>query len=348
MNWTEELLQWYDKAKRILPWRDSGDPYRIWLSEIMLQQTRVEQGIPYFLRFTERFPSVFRLAEAEEQEVLKFWEGLGYYSRARNLHKAAKLLAAMPTFPTTAAMWQKLPGVGRYTSGAIASIAFQECVPAVDGNVFRVISRLFAIPNDISKPATLKIFEALLLEIMPKSRPGDFNQALMELGATVCSPRQPNCSNCPIAQSCEAAKSGNWNAFPVKLATVKSRQAYLAYIKVEYQGKQLWRKRPEGGIWAGLWEPYGFDSETVIDFEFVEKVVLDNFLKHQEKASIQQIAPAMIHVLTHRKLFASFWGPVFLSTFVLPEGYQWIEPEQVANLPKSRLIMNVTAAFLQS
>lgn len=347
MNWTDDLLLWYGIVKRNLPWRETNDPYRIWLSEIMLQQTRVDQGIPYFLRFVDRFPSVMALAEAEEQEVLKYWEGLGYYSRARNLHKAAKLLASMPSYPSTAALWQQLPGVGRYTSGAIASIAFQERVPAVDGNVFRVISRVFAITDDISKPATLKVFEKLLLDVMPVDRPGDFNQALMELGATVCLPRQPNCKNCPIVQYCEAGKSGLWSNYPVKLAKVKSRQLHLAYLKVEFDGKQLWRKRPDGGIWAGLWEPFGFEKEVAINLEFVEKVVFDTFQKHQEKALIQPLAPSVTHVLTHRKLFTSFWGPVFLSTFVLPEGYQWIEPEQVANLPKSRLIMNVTAAFLQ-
>ncbi len=348
MNWTFDLLLWYDNAKRTLPWRETGDPYCIWLSEIMLQQTRVDQGMPYYQRFTERFPDVYQLADAQEQEVLKYWEGLGYYSRARNLHKAAKLLAAMDKFPSTAAEWQKLPGVGRYTSGAVASIAFHERIPAVDGNVFRVISRLFAITSDISKPATLKLFERLLLDVMPSERPGDFNQALMELGATICAPRQPDCTTCPIVQYCEAGKSGNWSLYPVKLAKVKSKQLNLAFMKVEHQGKQLWRKRPEGGIWAGLWEPYGVEAEELIDVEFVEKAIFETFKIPKEKASIEPLAPSVTHVLTHRKFIVSFWGPVFLSTFVLPDGYQWIEPEQVANLPKSRLIMNVTAAFLQS
>lgn len=347
MNWTATLLDWYDKHKRSLPWRETKDPYLIWLSEIMLQQTRVEQGMPYYQRFTERFPTVVALANASEEEVLKYWEGLGYYSRARNLHKAAKILAASPAFPQNFSEWLELPGVGRYTAGAVASIAYEERVPAVDGNVYRVISRMFEISDDISKPPTLKLFETLLFKEMPVERPGDFNQALMELGATVCSPKQPNCEECPLAAWCKAKTSGNWSFLPVKSGKVKSKQLHLAYIRIEHQGKQLWRKRPEGGIWAGLWEPFGIETNESISAEFVEKAIFETFRMPLVNTLISPLCPSISHVLTHRKLMVSFWGPVFLPTFVLPEGYQWIDPEQAASLPKSRLIVNVTAAFHQ-
>ncbi len=348
MNWTQALLNWYDQNKRTLPWRGSKSPYQIWLSEIMLQQTRVDQGLPYYQRFIERFPEVKDLAEAREEEVLKFWEGLGYYSRARNLHKAAKLLAAMGNFPENKKGWLKLPGVGRYTSGAVASIAFGEKVPAVDGNVFRVVSRLLALQDDISKPSTLTLFESIVTDVIPEDRPGDFNQAIMELGATVCTPRQPQCSECPLALWCYAKKAGNWQNFPVKSAKLKSKHVYMAFILIEHQGKQLWRKRPENGIWAGLWEPFGIESENPVSLEFVEKSIYTTLGMLGVNAPIETLSPPVTHILSHRKLSVSFWGPVFLPTFVLPEGYQWVDAEQAANLPKSRLIVNVTAAFQQS
>lgn len=191
------LLRWFDRYRRVMPWRDDTSAYKVWVSEIILQQTRVEQGTPYFYRFVERFPTVQRLAAAPQDDVLRLWQGLGYYSRARNLHAAAKAIVALGDFPKTAAEWKLLRGVGDYTANAIASIAFGEPVAAVDGNVLRVFTRFYGLHDDIANQQTHRKVRALAEELMPRDRPGDFNQALMELGALVCTPRNPLCNQCP-------------------------------------------------------------------------------------------------------------------------------------------------------
>src|SRR5690606_29978884 len=208
MTFNSLILIWSDKNKRNLPWRNTRDPYQIWLSEIILQQTRVIQGTNYFLAFTEKFPRIENLANAQEQEILRLWQGLGYYSRARNLHFTAKHIVKELNgkFPDSFQELLKLKGVGEYTAAAIASIAFNETVPAVDGNVFRVFSRYFNIHRDISLPKTRKYFFELGKETIDQNRPGDFNQAVMELGATVCTPKNPKCEICPVNESCEALK----------------------------------------------------------------------------------------------------------------------------------------------
>lgn len=250
------LLRWYRANARDLPWRRTGDPYAVWLSEILLQQTRVDQGLPYYERFLKRFPTVQTLARADEHAVLKAWEGLGYYSRARNLHKAARLVVndANGVFPVKAEDWQALPGIGRYTAGAIASIVYGESVPVLDGNVIRVLTRLFDIDDCSDVPSVREKLWALAGELVPDSDPGDFNQAMMELGASVCSPRNPSCSDCPLGKSCLSLRAGTQLARPVRKAKKAVPHKEMVLGAMVKQGRILIAKRPSQGLLGGLWE----------------------------------------------------------------------------------------------
>ena len=232
MDFSNSLIKWYLQNKRDLPWRNTIDPYFIWLSEIMLQQTRVAQGMPYFFAFTEAFPTVFDLAKASEQEVLKLWQGLGYYSRARNLHKTAQYVAFEldGKFPDNYKALLSLKGVGDYTAAAIASFSYNEVVPVVDGNVFRVLSRVFDIEADISQPASKKIFQELAMELMPKDHPAIFNQAIMEFGALQCVPKNPDCTICVMNDGCLALKMDKVNQLPVKLKKTKVTNRFFNYF----------------------------------------------------------------------------------------------------------------------
>ena len=252
-----QLLQWYDENRRILPWREKPSPYRTWISEVMLQQTRVEAGIAYFERFTAALPDIPALAAVEEQQLLKLWEGLGYYSRARNLKKAATLLMEQHNgaLPADFAALCHLPGLGEYSAGAIASIAFARPGPAVDGNALRVAARTAAIRENVLDPAVRRSFRALLAEAMPQDRPGAFNQALMDLGATVCLPSgQPLCGGCPLASLCQARRLGLWDQLPVRAKKPKRRVEEMTVYLLLREGRAALRKRPETGLLAGLWE----------------------------------------------------------------------------------------------
>ncbi|MBO2945300.1 A/G-specific adenine glycosylase [Paenibacillus sp. F411] len=257
---SQELLDWYVVIKRDLPWRRHSNPYFIWISEIMLQQTRVDTVIPYFNRFIEKFPTVEALADAPEDEVLKCWEGLGYYSRARNLQYAARQIrdqygGIMPSGKEEVA---SLKGVGPYTAGAIRSIAFNVPAPAVDGNVMRVLSRYFLIEEDIMKTGTRKLMEELVLQLIPEGRASDFNQGLMELGALVCTPKSPKCLTCPVMVHCRGRIEGMEDKLPVKAKAKPPRQEYRLTAIIEgsgvESGKVLIRKRPSTGLLAGMWE----------------------------------------------------------------------------------------------
>jgi A/G-specific adenine glycosylase len=267
MNKTEQqaifsrpLLEWYRRSKRRLPWRETKDPYAIWISEVMLQQTRVETVIPYYQRFMEKFPTVEALAGAPEEEVLKAWEGLGYYSRARNLQAAVREVherygGVVPAEPEAIA---SLKGVGPYTAGAILSIAYNRPEPAVDGNVMRVLSRFFLIEEDIAKGKTRKFIEDLARRLIPAGEAGDFNQALMELGATVCTPRSPHCLTCPVLRDCAARLAGREESLPVKTKAKpprpERRVAALIYGAGDWRGRFLIRQRPAEGLLARMWE----------------------------------------------------------------------------------------------
>ncbi|WP_217593349.1 A/G-specific adenine glycosylase [Cohnella sp. GbtcB17] len=252
-----ELLQWYKQAKRDLPWRRSRDPYHIWVSEIMLQQTRVDTVIPYFNRFMGKFPTVTALAEAPEEEVIKAWEGLGYYSRARNLQAAAREIADNHggRLPDDKSVIAGLKGVGPYTSGAIMSIAFGRPEPAVDGNVMRVLSRYFCIDEDIAKPATRVGMEGLARELIPEGEASDFNQALMELGALICTPKSPSCLLCPVMAHCQGRLAGREIELPVKSKAKPPRPEHrVAALLQDAEGRVLVRQRPESGLLARMWE----------------------------------------------------------------------------------------------
>ena len=260
MAWQSKLLRWYRKNRRDLPWRRTKDPYRIWVSEVMLQQTTVETVIPYYERFLKRFPNIGALARANEQEVLRLWSGLGYYSRARNLHKAAKDLTPRKgersdlDLPRTAAELQKLPGIGRTTAGAIASIAFGKRVPVLDGNVIRVLSRLFAIRADPRTTKGREFFWRKAEEILPENDLGDYNQSLMELGATVCWPAGPDCGSCPVASDCLARREGRPESYPRGKKKANYHAVLLSAALVQRDGKFLMVRRSDHGLLKGLWE----------------------------------------------------------------------------------------------
>ncbi|MGD6943233.1 A/G-specific adenine glycosylase [Cytobacillus gottheilii] len=252
-----DLISWFQKEQRELPWRKDKDPYKVWVSEIMLQQTRVDTVIPYFHRFLELFPEVKDLAQAEEDQVLKAWEGLGYYSRARNLQSAVKEVYEKygGIVPNTPKEISSLKGVGPYTAGAILSIAYGIPEPAVDGNVMRVFSRILSIWDDIAKPATRKVFETAVRELISHDNPSDFNQALMELGALICTPTSPSCLLCPVRDHCAAFHEGTQHELPIKTKNKKQKHVKMAAaILVNDKGEILIQKRPAKGLLANLWE----------------------------------------------------------------------------------------------
>lgn len=250
------LLAWYRKNARALPWRETSDPYAIWLSEVMLQQTRVDQGLPYYKRFLDAFPTAQRLAAASEDEVLKQWEGLGYYSRARNLHKAAKRVVSEfgGRFPKNSMGLLQLSGIGPYTAAAIASIAFGERVAVLDGNVIRVLSRLYNIEAPIDSQAVRAKLQELAQRLVPRTSSGEFNQAMMELGATVCVPRQPRCDKCPVRRSCKATKLGVQEQRPVKNAKARTPHHDVVIAVIRRKDTYLVGRRPESGLLGGLWD----------------------------------------------------------------------------------------------
>jgi len=251
-----KLMRWYEENARDLPWRRTSDPYAVWLSEILLQQTRVDQGLPYYERFLKRFPKVESLASASEHDVLKAWEGLGYYSRARNLHKASRIVVNDHdgTFPRRADEWQALPGIGRYTAGAIASIVYGESVPVLDGNVIRVLTRLFDIDACSDTPSVREELWTLAGALVPETAPGDFNQAMMELGATICASCNPACQDCPLAKQCLSREAGTQLARPVRKAKKAVPHKELVIGAIVKSGRILIAKRPSSGLLGGLWE----------------------------------------------------------------------------------------------
>lgn len=308
LHFSERLLNWYQKHKRDLPWRRSKNPYYIWISEVMLQQTRVDTVIPYFHRFIEKFPTIEVLAEAPEEDVLKAWEGLGYYSRARNLQSAVREVHEKygGLVPSDKEEISSLKGVGPYTSGAILSIAYNKPEPAVDGNVMRVLSRYFFIEDDIMKPSTRSKMEKLAQELILEGTAGDFNQALMELGAMVCTPRSPHCLTCPVMEYCSARETGMEEALPVKKKAKPPRPEYrvVAFIEGtgEHEGKWLIRQRPQEGLLARMWElPHIELSEVQWNEDELHTAELRTHLLHNEGILIHpgQFAMNAEHIFSH-------------------------------------------------
>ncbi|KAF2334322.1 A/G-specific adenine glycosylase [Flavobacterium daemonense] len=311
MDFHNVLINWYLQNKRDLPWRKTADPYLIWLSEIMLQQTRVAQGMPYFFAFTKEFPTVNDLANASEEQVLKLWQGLGYYSRARNLHKTAQFVAneLNGVFPENYKSLLKLKGVGEYTAAAIASFSYNEAVPVVDGNVFRVLSRYFDIESDIALPATKKEFVALASELMPKDNPAIFNQAIMEFGALQCVPKNPNCMVCVFNDSCAALQKKKVAVLPVKLKKTKVTNRFFNYLVLEDAlGNTLIQKRTSKGIWHNLYEFPLLETDEIVGFDLVSKTVQNDIFPSYTIIGIEECAEtAVLHKLSHQHLHIQFW-----------------------------------------
>lgn len=311
MKFHNTLIKWYLQNKRDLPWRKTTDPYQIWLSEIMLQQTRVAQGMPYFFAFTEAFPTVFDLAKANEEQVLKLWQGLGYYSRARNLHKTAQTVAfeMNGVFPNNYSDLLKLKGIGEYTAAAIASFSYNECVPVVDGNVFRVLSRYFDLETDIAQASAKKEFAALAFELMPKDNPAQFNQAIMEFGALQCVPKNPNCTECVFNNSCAALQKKKVDQLPVKLKKTKVRNRYFNYIvAVDDLENTIIQKRTAKGIWHNLYEFPLIETDKVEDFETVAQQINQNFfLENKMESLLEYNEESIVHKLSHQHLHIKFW-----------------------------------------
>lgn len=309
MHFSNKLTTWYLQNSRTLPWRETKDPYQIWLSEIILQQTRVAQGLPYYEAFLQEFPTVFDLAHAEEDKVMLLWQGLGYYSRARNLHATAKTVAfdLNGVFPSNSKELLKLKGVGEYTAAAIASFAFNEVIPVVDGNVFRVLARRFGIYSDISTLTTKREFQTLAADLIPADQPALFNQAIMEFGALQCTPKTPLCTTCPFQLDCIAYQTNEIDMLPVKLSKTKVRDRHFDYlIFLDPLGNTQIQQRTQKDIWQQLYEFPLIESENTTLLNIEEQLKTDfPTIKAQQ---IELCTPSpIIHKLSHQKLHIRFW-----------------------------------------
>lgn len=307
---SNQLIYWYLQNKRDLPWRKTKDPYRVWLSEIMLQQTRVAQGLPYFLKFTEAFPTVFDLAKSDESTVLKLWQGLGYYSRARNLHFTSKYISneLQGIFPNNYKELLKLKGIGDYTASAIASICYNEPVAVVDGNVYRVLSRFYGINTPINSTKGIKEFKELAGTLIDKTQPGNYNQAIMDFGALHCKPQNPLCDSCPLVESCVALEKNLIKELPVKEKKLKIKKRYFNYLVVVTSNNEtLFNERVGKGIWQGLYEfPLIETKASISEKELIEdKQFLEMFPNNTTISLFHN--EDIVHKLSHQHLFTKFW-----------------------------------------
>jgi len=333
------LIQWYNENKRDLPWRNTTDPYIIWISEVILQQTRVDQGYDYFNRFVKRFPTVDLLANADEDEVLKLWQGLGYYSRARNLHAAAKMIMDRfdGKFPYEYKDVLSLKGVGEYTAAAIVSFAFDEPYAVVDGNVYRVLSRIFAIDEPIDSGRGKKAFAELAQTLLDESRPGLHNQAIMEFGALQCVPVSPDCENCPALSICIAYDRGRVSTYPVKEGKQKTKNRYFNYFDIHYGDNVFLHKRVEKDIWQNLYElPLVETSEELSVEDVSSNDDVKALLGTAESVKIKYVTQVK-HVLSHQIIYATFYK-VIVDKVLLSDEYVKVKEEDVDNYPVSRLV----------
>jgi A/G-specific adenine glycosylase len=364
-----ELLSWYLRHRRDLPWRRSRNPYYIWISEVMLQQTRVDTVIPYFHRFVERFPTIEALADAPEEDVLKLWEGLGYYSRARNLQGAIREVHERygGTVPDSKEEISSLKGVGPYTSGAILSIAYNKPEPAVDGNVMRVLSRFFLIEADIMKPSTRGLMEKLAKELIPEGSAGDFNQALMELGAMVCKPRSPHCLTCPVMEHCAAREAGMEEKLPIKKKAKPPRPEWRVVALItgsgDHTGKVLIRQRPQEGLLARMWElphtevPYAYkeaepslevvpESFTLLTDQLADEtigVVPEKWFMHAEHT--------FSHIHWDMQVIVCSLEPGVIPTdsgMLLPSHYQWVDSQMMENYAFPNVFLKILKAYFKA
>ena len=378
MEFANTIISWFRENGRALPWRETRDPYAIWLSEIILQQTRIAQGWEYWERFMAQYPTVENLAAAHEDEVLKLWQGLGYYSRARNLHTAAKQIVALGHFPDTLEGIKQLKGVGDYTAAAIGSFAFDIPAAVVDGNVYRVLARYFGIDTPINSTQGKKEFAALAQSLLPSSKASDslssfssasdfqsslslvaaYNQAMMDFGAIQCTPQSPKCLLCPLAETCEAMRSNRVAERPVKQKTMKVKTRHLSYRYIRCNGLTAIHRRGEGDIWQGLWEPFNASDiaeacaspssaqASLSSTKFSTSLTRLSSFKKELAAdlhlsnvdALQLLAQDVKHVLTHRILLADFYLLETEARPQLPDDYIWIKEEEIEDYGIPRLI----------
>lgn len=322
----EKLIAWYEKTKRDLPWRRTKDPYKIWISEVILQQTRVEQGIPYYHKFIENFPSIEFLANCQQDELMKLWEGLGYYSRARNLHKAAKQIVEHHSgnIPDNYQDLLKISGIGPYTAAAIASIAYKLPHAVVDGNVQRVISRLFGIEQAVNSLDGKKIISEIAEKLLIKNNSSSYNQAIMELGALICKPRKPECEHCPVNEHCVAFEKKKQEAYPVKLKKNEVKNRFFSYHFILTGKNILLRRRPEGDIWTGLWEP--ILNELTGDQNLDS---LNDILNSEHELMVIYAGKQQKHLLTHQRINYQIKIMVHPDPEFCVDGYEKINIEDI-------------------
>ena len=325
MNFAATLLKWFKSNGRSLPWRETENPYAIWLSEIILQQTRISQGMSYWERFMAQWPTVNELAAAAEDDVLKAWQGLGYYSRARNLHSAAQQVVKMGGFPQTFKELKMLKGVGDYTAAAIASIAFGKPEAVLDGNVYRVLSRYYGIETPIDSTKGKKEFQVLAQSLLPINEPANYNEAIMDFGAIQCTPTSPRCTTCPLCENCIAFREQRINELPVKIKKVKQRERHFTYLYIEVEGEIAIHQRGAGDIWQGLWElPEAQQLASSKESVWAKDALL--------------LRKGVKHILTHQILLADIylWLPKVRPQ--LPSDFIWINKQDIDNYALPRLI----------
>lgn len=335
------LVLWYKYNKRFLPWREISDPYKIWLSEIILQQTQIAQGEKYYNSFIENYPSIIDLANDSEQNVLKLWQGLGYYSRARNLHKTAKIISEKYNgkFPKSYEQLIELKGIGNYTASAILSFSYNLPFPVLDGNVYRVISRFYKINTPINSNKAQTEFLNILKEWIQFAEPKTFNNAIMELGATVCKPENPKCDACPLNLECGSSSNDKWKNYPIKLSKSKPETLYIHYFYIPFQNHVHFVQRPENGIWANLYEFPNIESKQFIEDSKIAELFSTHFkgivaTEFDKKYTVK-------HLLSHKIIYASFWH-VKLNKLCEKKSIHW---EKVSilksnDLPVHKLIEN--------
>lgn len=340
MRFTKELLRWYGRNKRDLPWRNTSDPYLIWLSEIILQQTRIEQGLPYYVKFTGAYPEIKALASASEEDVLKLWQGLGYYNRALNMHKTAQqiMIRFDGHFPDSYANILTLKGVGEYTAAAIASIAFHLPHPVVDGNVLRFFSRHFGVKDPITSVKVKRAIREKATELIDLNDPGTFNQAIMEFGARICIPGNPPCSQCLFHQSCFAFSNQLVNVIPVSTKPSKRRVRHFNYLVInsENGNSLILKKRTAQDIWKGLYDFPLIETSKAVTVNCLKSMHEWSIIKRLEPESHVYRSTIFRHVLTHQEIFACFFEIKVARVSELPEGWKWVY--DLKKVPVPRLI----------
>lgn len=340
MDFTKTIISWYNKNKRDLPWRNTRDPYFIWLSEIILQQTRVDQGMSYYLKFIKEFPTIKKMAAAPEERVMKLWQGLGYYSRARNLHSTAKYIASKQKgkFPDTYNEIIKLKGIGPYTAAAISSIAFDKPHAVVDGNVFRVLARVFGIKTAIDSTKGKAEFYELANELLDKKQPALFNQAMMEFGATWCKPKNPDCANCVLNSICLAYSKNSVNVLPVKEKKTKVRNRYFNYIVLKHKNNIAIKKRTGSDIWKNLYDFPLIETEKELNETSLLKTTEWKKLMGKSDYTIHSVSKTYKHVLSHQNIFARFWEVETKRSLKITKDYLVTDKKRFNNYAIPRLV----------